>query len=155
MIPVALYRMFDAEGRLLYIGQSRSPWMRAQQQAETRSTWATQIARIQVEWHPSRPEAMRAEVEAIRREAPLYNVAKFCRQAASRAAPPAKQMFEPAVLLQMENAAVSRGESVRGLLSEAGVNPSTWWRWKSGLSEPRMDTWRRVQSAFASVGASQ
>lgn len=43
------------------------------------------------------------------------------------------------------------GLSVRALCAAAGVNQSTWTRWKSGETAPNMTTWARVEDALSSI----
>lgn len=70
----ALYRLFDEKGRLLYVGIAFDPPSRWAGHAAVKSWWGN-VAEKQVEWHATRTAAAAAEVEAIRTEAPLYNVA--------------------------------------------------------------------------------
>ncbi|MFM2092089.1 MAG: hypothetical protein RLZZ127_2578 [Planctomycetota bacterium] len=37
------------------------------------------------------------------------------------------------------------GISLNRFCAGAGVNPTTWWRWKVGKSAPNLTTWDRVQ----------
>lgn len=69
--PTALYRHFAADGRLLYVGITRSAAARLAQHAN--SEWDRQIARIEVETLPTRQEAEAAERAAIRAECPAFN----------------------------------------------------------------------------------
>ena len=71
--PVALYRQFSEQGRLLYVGITACPAKRAGEHAMS-SGWRRQIANITVTWFPSREAALIAEREAIRTERPLYSV---------------------------------------------------------------------------------
>lgn len=74
LVPTALYRHFDAAGRLLYVGISLNAVARLSQHRQC-SAWFREIARVEIEWHPSREAACEAEVQAIRSEQPLHNVA--------------------------------------------------------------------------------
>jgi hypothetical protein len=69
---VALYRHFDADGILLYVGISRDPGVRRRTH-HRRSAWTEFAARETVEWLPDRETAERAEREAIVAERPLFN----------------------------------------------------------------------------------
>lgn len=71
--PTALYRLFDAAGRLLYIGIAVSPRTRWYAHREEKSWWP-EVARETIEWFPSRVQAESAEKAAIKTEAPMYNV---------------------------------------------------------------------------------
>lgn len=68
----ALYRHFDAGGNLLYVGISISAARRLGE--HQRSAWARQISLVTVEWLPSRADAERREMLAIREEKPKFNV---------------------------------------------------------------------------------
>jgi hypothetical protein len=70
-----LYRHFNAQGQLLYVGLSLNAVARLAQHRE-KSFWFSQISRVEIEWHKSREHAAYAEALAIRDEAPLYNKAK-------------------------------------------------------------------------------
>lgn len=72
----ALYRMFNQANDLLYVGIARSPEDRWAVHAYTAArTWWPLVSRKTVDWLPSREEALKVELEAIRTEAPKYNVA--------------------------------------------------------------------------------
>lgn len=68
----ALYRHFDADGLLLYVGISRCALGRLGGHRSD-ACWYDQISRITIEWRESRDDAMIAEKRAIWREGPLYN----------------------------------------------------------------------------------
>lgn len=70
----ALYRLFDAEGRLLYVGIAFNPADRWRGHSSTKFWWH-EVSRREVEWRETRGDALRAEAEAILVERPLYNVA--------------------------------------------------------------------------------
>lgn len=71
--PAAVYRLWDAEGRLLYVGSAYDPEERAK--AHRRTEWGPLVARRTDEWHPSREAAYDAEALAIAAEGPAHNVA--------------------------------------------------------------------------------
>src|ERR1051325_1688955 len=70
--PCALYRHFDADGKLLYIGISDDPERRLRKHKGS-SSWAPKIVRMTVEWLNSRTEALAAEKAAILLEMPEFN----------------------------------------------------------------------------------
>jgi predicted GIY-YIG superfamily endonuclease len=74
----ALYRLYDADDQLLYIGIAKDPEARwASHATTTRSSkWWHLVARKTVEWLPSREAADAAETRAIAAENPYYNQAK-------------------------------------------------------------------------------
>lgn len=67
----ALYRLFDAEGRLLYVGIAFNP--RSRWAGHSSKSWWKDVAEKRVEWHATRHEALAAERLAIVDELPLYN----------------------------------------------------------------------------------
>lgn len=71
----ALYRFFDADGDLLYVGIAMNPRSRFNGHASDKEWWP-QVARKTVQWYPSRVLADAAETEAIALEKPRYNRAK-------------------------------------------------------------------------------
>lgn len=71
-VRVAIYRFFDADDELLYVGISSDPALRWMQHRATKP-WASEVAMRVIEWLPSRLDALLAEVQAIRTEQPRYN----------------------------------------------------------------------------------
>lgn len=86
--PADLYRHFDADGRLLYVGISLSTVARLTQHRAS-SHWFQKIARVEIEKHPSRRAALEAEKQAILSERPICNV--LLNEAATRNASNAKK----------------------------------------------------------------
>ena len=68
----ALYRHYDVEGNLLYVWVSLSPMARTSQHSSC-ANWFDDVARIEIEWHESRSDALDAECIAIHCEKPFYN----------------------------------------------------------------------------------
>lgn len=69
----ALYRHWDEEGNLLYIGISLSAVARLSEHMAN-SSWAPDITKVTVEYYGNRRAALEAEQRAIETEAPAYNV---------------------------------------------------------------------------------
>ena len=67
-----LYRHFDLNGNLLYVGISLSALSRLHQH-EQEAHWFNRIDVIQLEQFATRPEALAAEKDAIQIERPAYN----------------------------------------------------------------------------------
>ena len=74
---ITLYRQYDIEGDLLYVGISLSGIARTQQHRQT-AHWYKDIATITFEKFHTREEALEAERKAIRTEMPLYNIQHNC-----------------------------------------------------------------------------
>lgn len=67
-----VYRLFDAQGRLLYIGTSADPQDRWEQHGREKLWWSS-VAEATVEWCDTRTDALAIEREAIQGEHPLHN----------------------------------------------------------------------------------
>jgi len=68
----ALYRHFDCDGVLLYVGISKNPVARMSQHFLF-AEWFRQISSIKIEWLETREAAERHEMDAIKKEKPKYN----------------------------------------------------------------------------------
>lgn len=69
---VCLYRHFDKDGALLYVGISMTITNRTRAHCFN-APWFRDVRNISVEWHPSRLAAEEAEKLAIRTENPRFN----------------------------------------------------------------------------------
>lgn len=69
----ALYRLYDNAGTLLYVGAAKDPSRRFRDHRAEKSWWH-EVAQDSVEWFETPFHALKAEVEAIKREAPRYNI---------------------------------------------------------------------------------
>jgi hypothetical protein len=67
-----MYRHFDGDGALLYVGISGSTIFRTTQH-EKQAAWYDDVATITIERFPSREEAAAAEKAAIKSERPIHN----------------------------------------------------------------------------------
>jgi hypothetical protein len=71
--PTCLYRHFDEGGKLLYIGITHNSQNR--EEGHERSALWYGLSRRRVEtWYPNRAEAEAAEIQAIKKRQPLFNV---------------------------------------------------------------------------------
>jgi|GEM_PF-5834944 len=68
-----LYRHFDSEGTLLYVGVSLSVLTRLVQHKSS-SSWYASVTQITIENYESREDAELAEKHAIESERPIWNV---------------------------------------------------------------------------------
>lgn len=67
-----LYRCFDSEKRLLYVGVTVNLYKRSHQH-QAKTSWWPDVIRIEVTPYDERWRALNAEREAIRTEGPLHN----------------------------------------------------------------------------------
>lgn len=72
--PVVVYRFYDAEPLLLYVGISNSPTSRFKSHSR-KAPWWPDIARVRIVWCSSRKQALREEARVIRTEGPIWNQA--------------------------------------------------------------------------------
>jgi len=80
----ALYRFYDADDCLLYVGITDNPRARFKKHAAEKSWWG-KVSTREIEWLSSRHEAEVAELTAIYRERPLHNVqGNFTREIGRR-----------------------------------------------------------------------
>ena len=69
-VPGQLYRHYDSEGSLLYVGVSRNVLRRL----HTTSHWFREIVRIEITHFATWEEARAAERQALATENPKYNI---------------------------------------------------------------------------------
>jgi hypothetical protein len=69
----SLYRLYDANGQLLYVGVTDGP-VPDRLAAHRRTVWWAQVDSFAVDHHPTRQKALDAERLAIRTEQPLHNI---------------------------------------------------------------------------------
>lgn len=70
----ALYRHFDKDGNLLYVGRSVSAMRRLAEHKHS-AHWFEQVARIEIQWFEAKGLAAEAEITAIKAEKPRFNIA--------------------------------------------------------------------------------
>lgn len=73
MSALILYRMFDVDGTLLYVGQSTNLGARLEGHQSVRP-WMSDVATITLEHHATAADLTAAERHAVATEQPLYNV---------------------------------------------------------------------------------
>lgn len=66
-----LYRYFDADGTLIYLGISSNAMARLR--SHKKDDWANRIATVKLERFPDRSAALAAESMAIKAERPMFN----------------------------------------------------------------------------------
>jgi len=69
-----LYRHFDENNKLMYVGISLNTFTRLGQHRD-HSKWFKQIKYVKIEHYPTRQDAMTAEKTAIKTENPMFNIA--------------------------------------------------------------------------------
>jgi hypothetical protein len=119
----AVYRMFDANGELLYVGVSANMGVRIAGHSEKR--WFPLVTTIRLEWFPTRAAAEAAEAKAIRTERPQINIAGQPRSALARrrapGAPRAPIAYDPDEALKLGSVSLSEAVSLRVLRCTLGA----------------------------------
>jgi hypothetical protein len=69
----AVYRLFDAGDRLLYVGMGRNPMGRWASHADQHAWWPN-VVRFEVAWYATRKEAAAEERRALKEEATVHNI---------------------------------------------------------------------------------
>lgn len=69
--PAAVYRLWDVEGNLLYIGSAFDPEERCK--SHQKKPWWSEVARRTEQWFSARGTAYAEEMKAIRMERPKHN----------------------------------------------------------------------------------
>ncbi|WP_329616440.1 GIY-YIG nuclease family protein [Streptomyces brevispora] len=69
----ALYRLYDADGSLLYVGVTRDPKRRFRDHRGKKRWWG-EVSSHSIEWVDIESHALQMEVQAIVMESPKYNV---------------------------------------------------------------------------------
>ena len=77
--PHWLYRLYDADGELLYIGQTYRParrisYHKSRARSDFGSDWFLDVCRAEWQRYPDYDAVLWAEREAIKAERPRYNV---------------------------------------------------------------------------------
>lgn len=87
-IRTMLYRFFDDQGTLLYVGITDDPRARwsdhAHRAQRNEDSWWHQVRVVHTEWLATRAEAEGAEITAIHGEHPVHNSAHNVRMGAGR-----------------------------------------------------------------------
>lgn len=71
--PTSVYRLFDGDGQLLYVGVTRQGYHRLHQHSRDKPWWP-EVATASFEHLPDRLTALRVESKAIRDEGPKHNM---------------------------------------------------------------------------------
>lgn len=68
----ALYKLYDGDELLLYVGIAADPKQRWSQHRAEKPWWNRVVTRT-IEWFPDLPSALAAEMDCIRSERPIFN----------------------------------------------------------------------------------
>lgn len=148
MKETSLYRHFDADGRLLYVGIALCAIYRLDEHME-RSAWRNSIKRVEIERHPTRRHAKYAEAVAIRDEKPIHNVVKPIPRDPDIPAPEATKVLPAHPALDHLRGRISYGFRVKDLAEEFGVTVQVM----SSILSGRRKMTKQMLSAAIRTGA--
>lgn len=109
-----LYRFFDAEGRLLYVGRTINPGRRWREH-ERHADWFADVATATRVAYPDADDLADAEIAAIQTERPLHNVAHAVREKRARAESVAEPVTK--LLYTLDDLAETAGQD-RGVVED-------------------------------------
>lgn len=134
--PTVLYRFFDGEAKLLYVGITRNPAGRFGDHKHT-SPWWDEATSCTWERFATAAEAVSAERAAIVAESPVYN-----QQGQPRPALPAREKATPPLRQwtpKADGGEIARlyneGRTPAEIRVEMGCTPSTVYRWLHKLRD--------------------
>lgn len=135
-----LYRHFDAEGTLLYVGISLSAVKRLSEHMRG-SAWSKSIAKVEISTFPDKKSARQAELAAIETEKPLFNVAHTGLIVGGGKRGPKRKLSDEqvdAVEIDYDDLTLT----MRMVTEKHGVSASTLRRLFGDRGEPRERWWR-------------
>jgi predicted GIY-YIG superfamily endonuclease len=68
-----VYRYYNADDDLLYVGCSKNPWQRYKTHRADSRLWIREVTRGRISVFPDKPTALAAERAAVETEHPRYN----------------------------------------------------------------------------------
>lgn len=128
MSRTALYRHYDAEGRLLYVGVSTDP-NRRQLYHQSKADWIGLSVKVDVEWHRTRSAALASEAKAIFEESPVYNLQHADKTGVKYAATGHR----------IKSMRVASGMSQADFAKRLGFNVTQYANWEAGTRRPTVD----------------
>ena len=119
-----VYRLYDINGRLLYIGRTDN-WPRRRHEHEQDKPWWPQVRQIALAQFHTLEQTAQAEATAIKREYPTHNKIGHAQPAGSiidRSAPIAWDCDHC-------NEPITPGKDKGGLFTTQSTRTDTWKRW--------------------------
>ena len=129
-MSAVLYRAFNAEGELLYVGATAGLAKRLEQHKKTKQWWQ-EVANVTVEHFGTTKEALKAERVAIAAEHPRANMAGT----------PRREKATPAdVGPRIQQARLAKGWTQLDLAERIGRSDAAVSTWEAHVRFPRYDT---------------
>ncbi|MEU4410679.1 GIY-YIG nuclease family protein [Streptosporangium sp. NPDC023963] len=147
----ALYRFYDEDERLLYVGITDDLDTRWTTHAGNKHWWPN-VARKAVEWHDNRVAAAKAERNAIIDESPLYNVTHSPEYVRPRRKINIQRPHGPAPAAPLHALVLKtlseQGRSQNWLHKRTGVSRNTIASWKAQPRPPQAGTVLTIADAL-------
>lgn len=128
MSRTALYRHFDANGVLLYVGVTDDLSTRDKGHSNA-ATWHANVMRSETEWFNSRIEARAAETKAILQERPAHNRMSAIKEPSSYGA----------IGMRLVELRASEGLTQADFAELIGVKRSRYSLWECGAQRLSLD----------------
>jgi hypothetical protein len=127
-VPTVLYRFFDADDRLLYVGVSLEIAWRWKAHSASQPWWGS-TARATMEHFPSRAAALAAERQAIFDERPLWNIAHNSDAARTRSGSRPRRQVQDGRWVSMSRAAALLNVPLSRVRATLFDHPTAirWW----------------------------
>jgi hypothetical protein len=152
-MSACIYRCYDKEGNLLYVGLSRDAIIRSAAHS-AQSAWYPNVAVMKIEKFSSREDAEEAERRAIAAENPLHNKMRFSFSASGdRTKKPPRaprgngKVTDSAAAKVVLDRLKEQGRTVAGLCRDMGISRQTFYNVISGHSDPKKNTLVAISKA--------
>lgn len=118
MTKAAVYRFYDADDVLLYIGMSQCPFKRSVDHART-AVWYFDVVYMEVEWFKCEDLAHLAERVSIDRERPIHNT--LHRHSARKLARTPDQKYLVGKFTNLPDGTIRQDESPEEIMIKMGL----------------------------------
>lgn len=139
-----VYRYYNDEGVLLYIGESLS-YIRRLSEHLKKASWVESVCSVTLERFDTKKQAQNAEREAIEKENPVFN-----KQYNQKTKSNSKECFslKPNEELEMtfKELIDSKGLSTKEVANKCNVTTRTVYNWLNGLGEPKRSQWLIIEN---------
>jgi predicted GIY-YIG superfamily endonuclease len=150
--PTVVYRFYDADDRLLYVGITDEPKQRWRWHARNARWWPDAVRRT-LSWHELRSDSAAEEARAIREEHPLHNVAIPGLPPPRRVAAPARAAGPASPeLLKLGAEFQANREELRRLVEESEANQASLRAVRAELRQVIIDDPRPVGEVVRLTG---